>query len=115
MSSAPSPCDRQQVLGMPVDVCLDVLAAAVELHRNGGGQLVTLNSEMTMLALEQKELGQVIRAADLVIPDGAGVVGPCGAKAFGCAAALALSSLMICWPMPPNISGALPWWGRARL
>ena len=41
MSSAPSPCDRQQVLGMPVDVCPDVLAAAVELHRNGGGQLVT--------------------------------------------------------------------------
>ena len=67
MSSAPSPCDRQQVLGMPVDVCPDVLAAAVELHRNGGGQLVTLNAEMTMTALAQPELGQAIRAADLVI------------------------------------------------
>ena len=74
MSSAPSPCDRQQVLGMPVDVCPDVLVAAVELHRNGGGQLVTLNAEMTMTALAQPELGQAIRAADLVIPDGAGVV-----------------------------------------
>ena len=74
MPPAPSPCDRQQVLGMPVDACPDVLAAAVELHRSGGGQLVPLNAEMTMTALAQPELGQAIRAADLVIPDGAGVV-----------------------------------------
>ena len=56
MPPAPSPCDRQQVLGMPVDACPDVLAAAVELHRSGGGQLVTLNAEMTMTALAQPEL-----------------------------------------------------------
>ena len=52
MSSAPSPCDRQQVLGMPVDVCPDVLAAAVELHRNGGGQLAP-HAEMTMTGRPQ--------------------------------------------------------------
>ena len=74
MPPAPSPCDRQQVLGLPVDVCPDVLTAAVELHRSGGGQLVTLNAEMTMTALALPELGQAIRAAELVIPDGAGVV-----------------------------------------
>jgi len=74
MPPAPSSCDRQQVLGMPVDVCPDVLMAAVELHRSGGGQLVTLNAEMTMTALAQPELGQAIQAAELVIPDGAGVV-----------------------------------------
>ena len=56
MSSAPSSCERQQVLGMPVDVCPDVLTAAVELHRNGGGQLVTLNAEMTMTAVSYTHL-----------------------------------------------------------
>ena len=74
MSSAASTPERHQVLGLPIDVCPDVLTAAVELHRRGGGQLVTLNAEMTMTALEQAPLGAAIHAAQLVIPDGAGVV-----------------------------------------
>ena len=65
---------RGEVLGLPVDICPDVLAAAIELHGRGGGQLVTLNAEMTMTALAQPDLGRVIRQAELVIPDGAGVV-----------------------------------------
>ena len=74
MSSAASTPKRHEVLGLPIDVCPDVLTAAVELHRRGGGQLVTLNAEMTMTALEQAPLGAAIHAAQLVIPDGAGVV-----------------------------------------
>jgi len=65
---------RTSVLGVPVDACGDVFAAALALHRRGGGQIVTLNAEMTMAALAQPELGRAIAAADLVIPDGAGVV-----------------------------------------
>jgi N-acetylglucosaminyldiphosphoundecaprenol N-acetyl-beta-D-mannosaminyltransferase len=39
-----------------------------------GGQIVTLNAEMTMAALENPDLRRAIEQADLVIPDGAGVV-----------------------------------------
>jgi N-acetylglucosaminyldiphosphoundecaprenol N-acetyl-beta-D-mannosaminyltransferase len=65
---------RTRVLGIPVNVCDDVFAAALALHRGGGGQVVTLNAEMTMAAREDEALGAVIEAAELVIPDGAGVV-----------------------------------------
>ena len=74
MTSAVSQSNRHQVLGLPIDVCSNVLEAALALHSRGGGQLVTLNAEMAMTALEQPELEQTIRQADLVIPDGAGVV-----------------------------------------
>lgn len=65
---------RSRVLGIPVDVCPDVFAAAVALQASGGGQIVTLNAEMTMAAREDPNLGAVMEAAELVIPDGAGVV-----------------------------------------
>ncbi len=65
---------RSRVLGVPVDVCADVFEAACHLHERGGGQVVTLNSEMTMAALADPELGGAIEQASLVIPDGAGVV-----------------------------------------
>ena len=65
---------RARVLGVPVHVCGDVVAAALALHAKGGGQIVTLNAEMTMAARADPELGAVIEAAELVIPDGAGVV-----------------------------------------
>lgn len=67
-------CLRSKVLGLPIDVCADVADAALALHGRGGGQIVTLNAEMTMAALEDSSLGDVIRTAELVIPDGAGVV-----------------------------------------
>ncbi len=67
-------CQRLTVLGIPADACPDALAAALALQARGGGQIVTLNAEMTMVAREQPELGAVIRQAELVIPDGAGVV-----------------------------------------
>jgi N-acetylglucosaminyldiphosphoundecaprenol N-acetyl-beta-D-mannosaminyltransferase len=65
---------QNKVLGLPVNVCDDFLAAAVELHTLRGGQIVTLNAEMTMAALADPALAGAIRGADLVIPDGAGVV-----------------------------------------
>jgi N-acetylglucosaminyldiphosphoundecaprenol N-acetyl-beta-D-mannosaminyltransferase len=65
---------RSEVLGVPVDVCPDVFAAALDLRGRGGGQIVTLNAEMTMAARADPALGRAIAAADLVIPDGAGVV-----------------------------------------
>lgn len=65
---------RTRVLGVPVHVCPDVRAAAVDLRHQGGGQIVTLNAEMTMAALADPALAAAIEAAALVIPDGSGVV-----------------------------------------
>jgi len=65
---------RTRVLGVPVDVCPDVFVAACALHGRGGGQVVTLNAEMTMAALADPRLAAAIEAAQLVIPDGSGVV-----------------------------------------
>lgn len=65
---------RTRVLGIAVTACRDAFAAAIDLHGRGGGQVVTLNAEMTMAARADPALGEVIEAAQLVIPDGAGVV-----------------------------------------
>ena len=82
MAASETEVVRVRVLGVGVDVCPDVLAAALALHRRGGGQIVTLNAEMTMAARQQPELGAVIERADLVIPDGAGVVWALGRQGF---------------------------------
>ena len=74
LSTTPDDRRRCSVLGVPVDACRDVRAAAVGLHAGGGGRIVTLNAEMTMAARANPDLGQAIATADLVIPDGAGVV-----------------------------------------
>jgi N-acetylglucosaminyldiphosphoundecaprenol N-acetyl-beta-D-mannosaminyltransferase len=88
---------RARVLGVSVDVCGDVFEAALALHGGAaahhlsalaspaaptGGQVVTLNAEMTMAARAIPELGAVIEAAELVIPDGAGVVWALGRQGF---------------------------------
>jgi N-acetylglucosaminyldiphosphoundecaprenol N-acetyl-beta-D-mannosaminyltransferase len=72
--AAARPWRQADVLGVPVAVCADVFSAALALQRGGGGQIVTLNAEMTMAARANAELGSAIAAAELVIPDGAGVV-----------------------------------------
>ncbi|MFN9636078.1 MAG: WecB/TagA/CpsF family glycosyltransferase [Synechococcaceae cyanobacterium] len=73
---------RTRVLSVPVHACNDAFAAALALHGSGGGQIVTLNAEMTMAALADPELGAVIEAAQLVIPDGAGVVWALGRQGY---------------------------------
>jgi N-acetylglucosaminyldiphosphoundecaprenol N-acetyl-beta-D-mannosaminyltransferase len=65
---------RARVLGIPVNVSNDVFRDAVALHDAGGGQIVTLNAEMTMAARADRALAEVIENAGMVIPDGSGVV-----------------------------------------
>ena len=74
VTTSPHDHRRCHVLGVPVDACRDVQAAALGLHANGGGRIVTLNAEMTMAARDDQQLGAAIQTAQLVIPDGAGVV-----------------------------------------
>ena len=82
MALAATQAVRSHVLGIPVDAAPDGMAAALDLHRRGGGQIVTLNAEMTMAALADPALRRAIEAAELVIPDGAGVVWALGRQGF---------------------------------
>lgn len=63
------------VLGIPVHVMSNYPGWLLEcLEENRGIHVVTLNAEMTMQAEQNHTLSAVIRNAELVIPDGAGVV-----------------------------------------
>jgi len=63
------------VLGLPVHIMTDYSGWLLERLQNGvGTHVVTLNAEMTMQAEQNKSLAQVIKSAELVVPDGAGVV-----------------------------------------
>ena len=68
---------RARVLGVPVD-CVSMEEAVekvAEMAVSGrGGHVVTLNPEMTLSAGEDAALEAVIAGADLVVPDGIGVV-----------------------------------------
>jgi N-acetylglucosaminyldiphosphoundecaprenol N-acetyl-beta-D-mannosaminyltransferase len=63
------------VLGIPVHVMSNYPAWLLECLQQGRGvHVVTLNAEMTMQAEQNQLLAQIIKNAELVIPDGAGVV-----------------------------------------
>lgn len=63
------------VLGIPVHVMSNYPGWLLEcLHASKGTHVVTLNAEMTMQAERNTCLAKVIQDAELVIPDGAGVV-----------------------------------------
>ena len=64
-----------KVMGLPVHVRPDYAGWLLDQYRRGeGAHVVTLNAEMAMQADKNLALRQVILNADLVIPDGAGVV-----------------------------------------
>ena len=46
----------------------------VRLDRGIGTHVVTLNAEMTIMAEENADLGKAVKAADLVVPDGSGII-----------------------------------------
>ena len=63
------------VLGLPIHVATDYPGYLLErLQQRMGTHVVTLNAEMTMQAERNETLATIIKAADLVIPDGAGIV-----------------------------------------
>ncbi|MCF4968079.1 WecB/TagA/CpsF family glycosyltransferase [Nostoc sp. CMAA1605] len=63
------------VLGMPVHVIDNYPSWLLDCWQNNQGtHVITLNAEMTMQAQQNPTLAKIIKSADLVIPDGAGVV-----------------------------------------
>ena len=69
--------EQVNILGLPVDR-VDMTEAVSHVGKlvlaSKTCQVVTLNSEIAMLAQEDSELRNVVCNADLVVPDGAGVV-----------------------------------------
>jgi N-acetylglucosaminyldiphosphoundecaprenol N-acetyl-beta-D-mannosaminyltransferase len=60
---------------MPVHIHEDYVAWLVaRLQTKQGTHVVTINAEMTMQARQNPDLANVIQAAELVVPDGSGVV-----------------------------------------
>jgi N-acetylglucosaminyldiphosphoundecaprenol N-acetyl-beta-D-mannosaminyltransferase len=67
--------ESAQVLGVPVHLHPNYLTWLQERWQQGQGtHVVTLNAEMVMLARKNRQLATVIAQAELIIPDGAGVV-----------------------------------------
>ena len=63
------------VLGLPIHLLPNYTAWLVSrAKQHQGCHVVTLNAEMTMTAEHNLPLAQIIRQAELVIPDGAGIV-----------------------------------------
>ncbi|MBC7881095.1 MAG: WecB/TagA/CpsF family glycosyltransferase [Anaerolineae bacterium] len=63
------------VLDLPVHLSANYAEFLVQLIAVGnGGHVITINAEMAMLARQEHALSQLISKADLVVPDGAGVV-----------------------------------------
>ena len=63
------------VLGLPVHLVENYTAWLLQRLKQGlGTHVVTLNAEMAMQGEKNAELAKVIHSAELVIPDGAGVV-----------------------------------------
>lgn len=63
------------VLGLPVHVIANYPNWLQErIEQSQGAHVVTLNAEMTMQAERNEALSKIIQNAELVIPDGAGVV-----------------------------------------
>jgi N-acetylglucosaminyldiphosphoundecaprenol N-acetyl-beta-D-mannosaminyltransferase len=71
----PQLLNKFPVLTVWVHLCSDYPGFLLERLADGqGAHVVTLNAEMSMAAETDGAIAEVIRSADLVIPDGAGVV-----------------------------------------
>lgn len=64
-----------KILGQPVHLTTDYVGWLVNRLQQGiGTHVVTMNGEIIMQANQQPELAQIIQQADLVTPDGVGVI-----------------------------------------
>ncbi len=69
------PPQKAPVLGLPVHLCEDYLGwLSTNLVSGEGMHVVTLNAEMTMQAQQNPALAAVIHKAELVVPDGSGII-----------------------------------------
>lgn len=74
-TAAPSSLETTDVLGLPLHLAPDYVHwIAAQLQQQRGAHVITLNAEMAMQAEADPALAAIIQQAELVVPDGAGVV-----------------------------------------
>ncbi|MDU2066556.1 MAG: WecB/TagA/CpsF family glycosyltransferase [Sporomusaceae bacterium] len=74
--------NKVSILGIPVDAvtmeealtCVEAMVAGKPKETEKLSLIATANAEMVMMAQEDQELASILSTADLVVPDGAGVV-----------------------------------------
>ncbi len=70
-----SPLETRTVLGLPLHLTQDYVQWVMQqMGDRHGMHIITLNAEMAIQAERNAALAETIRSAELVIPDGAGVV-----------------------------------------
>ena len=75
MASFPLTQSRFPILGIPVHLLPNTAQTLKQrLADRQGTHVVTLNAEMTMQGRDRSQLSDIIHRAELVIPDGAGIV-----------------------------------------
>jgi N-acetylglucosaminyldiphosphoundecaprenol N-acetyl-beta-D-mannosaminyltransferase len=64
-----------KVLGQPLNLSDDYLSWLIDQQKNGyGSHVVTMNAEMVIQAKNNHDFHEVLNKADLVVPDGSGVI-----------------------------------------
>ena len=64
-----------EILGQPVNLTDDYVRWLVDrLQRGIGSHVVTMNAEIVIYANQNPEFSQIVKNADLVTPDGAGLI-----------------------------------------
>lgn len=69
--------ERKKILGVPIDLvtiedALEIIKKSVDNKKNL--HIITLNAEMIILSKENKEFYKILNEAEMLIPDGSGVV-----------------------------------------
>lgn len=68
---------RALILGYPVDLInMDQAMETIDNWKNSsfGGQVVTINPEMIMHGEKDPQLAEILKSADMIIPDGSGII-----------------------------------------
>jgi N-acetylglucosaminyldiphosphoundecaprenol N-acetyl-beta-D-mannosaminyltransferase len=72
---APTPLPQFKILGQPVHLAAEYVPWLIDrLKRGIGTHVVTMNAEIVIQAGHDTELADIIQHADLVTPDGSGII-----------------------------------------
>lgn len=67
--------EKVSVLHQPLHLLPDYTSWLIErIEQQKGTHVVTLNTEMTMLAEKEEDVANILQKADLIVPDGSGVI-----------------------------------------
>ncbi len=70
-----TPLRQFKILGQPVHLTTDYTAWSIDRLKQGiGTHIVTMNAEIIIQATQNPELASIISQADLVTPDGSGII-----------------------------------------